>query len=126
MIGSGVIWPDLDSSRIRALTPSVGFVPQKVDNERADIFQITINPRQTITYVAELVTDRATKEPVSEKQIGAVVAECAAQGAIIGATNRSVPGLNNVLCFAPALIAKPDDIDQITDIVDRALTKVFV
>ena len=57
--------------------------------------------------------------------VGAVVAECAAQGAIIGATNRSVPGLNNVLCFAPALIATPDDIDQITDTVDRALTKVF-
>ena len=74
---------------------------------------------------AELVADRATKEPVSEKEVGAVVAECAAQGAIIGATNRSVPGLNNVLCFAPALIARPDDIDQITDTVDRALTKVF-
>ncbi len=74
---------------------------------------------------AELVADRATKEPVSEKEVGAVVAECAAQGTIIGATNRSVPGLNNVLCLAPALIATPDDIDQITDTIDRALTKVF-
>ena len=74
---------------------------------------------------AELVVDRATKEPVSEAQVGAVVAECAARGAIIGATNRSMPGLNNVLCFAPALIATADDIDEITDIVDRALTKVF-
>jgi len=74
---------------------------------------------------AELVADRDTKEPVSESEVGAVVAECAAQGAIIGATNRSVPGLNNVLCLAPALIATPDDIDQITDTIDRALTKVF-
>ncbi|HCQ67217.1 MAG TPA: aspartate aminotransferase family protein [Rhodobacteraceae bacterium] len=74
---------------------------------------------------AELVADRATKEPVSEKEVGAVVAECAAQGAIIGSMNRSVPGVNNVLCLAPALIATPDDIDQITDTMDRALTKVF-
>ena len=74
---------------------------------------------------AELVADRKTKEPVSEKQIAQVSAECGAQGVIIGASNRSVPGLNNVLCFSPALIATADDIDQITDTVDRALTKVF-
>ena len=59
-IGSGVIWPDLDSRRLRAVTPSVGFVPQKVENQRADIFQITIEPGQTVTYVTELATDRIT------------------------------------------------------------------
>ncbi len=74
---------------------------------------------------AELVADRGTKEPVSEKEVGAVVAECGAQGVIIGATNRSLPGLNNTLCFSPALIATADDIDKITDAVDNALTKVF-
>ena len=73
----------------------------------------------------ELVSDRTTKEPVSEKHIGAVVGACAADGVIIGATNRSNPGLNNVLCFAPPLIATADDIDQIVDAVDRSLTKVF-
>jgi taurine-pyruvate aminotransferase len=73
----------------------------------------------------ELVRDRTSKEPVSEKEVGQVVAECGAQGVIIGATNRSVPGLNNVLCFSPALISTADDIDQITDAVDNALTKVF-
>ncbi len=73
----------------------------------------------------ELVHDRATKEPVSEKEIAAVVGECGAQGVIIGATNRSVPGLNNVLCFSPALISTPDDIDEITEVVGKALTKVF-
>ncbi|MDF1715084.1 MAG: aminotransferase class III-fold pyridoxal phosphate-dependent enzyme [Antarcticimicrobium sp.] len=74
---------------------------------------------------AELVADRNTKEPVSEKQMAQVSAECGAQGVIIGMSNRSVPGLNNVLCFSPALIATEDDIDQITDTVDAALTKVF-
>lgn len=74
---------------------------------------------------AELVADRHTKEPVSEKQVGAVVADCAAQGVLIGASNRSVPGLNNVLCFSPALIATADDIDNITGAVDAALARVF-
>jgi len=74
---------------------------------------------------AELVVDRATKEPVTEAQIAQVTGDCGAQGVIIGASNRSVPGLNNVLCFSPALIATADDIDQITDAVDGALGRVF-
>lgn len=74
---------------------------------------------------AELVSDRTTKEPVDEKMVQAVVADCMAQGVIIGATNRSLPGLNNTLCLSPALIATPDDIDQITASIDRALTAVF-
>lgn len=74
---------------------------------------------------AELVADRVTKEPANEKQVAAVVAECAAQGVLIGMTNRSLPGLNNTLCLSPALIATADDIDQITGAIDKALTKVF-
>ncbi|MDV4146554.1 aspartate aminotransferase family protein [Shimia sp. FJ5] len=73
----------------------------------------------------ELVKDRETKEPVSEAEVAAVVAECGALGVIIGALNRSVPERNNVLCFSPALIATPADIDAITDAVDKALAKVF-
>ncbi|WEF24447.1 hypotaurine--pyruvate aminotransferase Tpa [Paracoccus sp. S3-43] len=73
---------------------------------------------------AELVADRATKEPLDEKRVQAVVAECLAQGVIIGATNRSLPGLNNTLCLSPALIATRDDIDRITDAIDAALAKV--
>ena len=74
---------------------------------------------------AELVADRATKEPAAEKLVQQVVAECGAQGVIIGATNRSIPGLNNVLCLSPALIATEADIDQITGAIDVALTRVF-
>lgn len=74
---------------------------------------------------AELVADRATKEPAAEKLVQAVVADCMAQGVVIGATNRSIPGMNNTLCFSPALIATADDIDQITDAVDQALGRVF-
>ena len=74
---------------------------------------------------AELVADRKTKEPVPEKMAQAVVADCMAQGVIIGVTNRSVPGYNNTLCLSPALIATADDIDQITGAIDSALTRVF-
>ena len=74
---------------------------------------------------AELVSDRDTKEPVDEILAQAVVANCMAQGVIIGVTNRSVPGFNNTLCLSPALIATPDDIDEITSAIDVALSKVF-
>jgi len=74
---------------------------------------------------AELVADRKTKEPIDEKRVQAVVADCLKQGVIIGATNRSLDGLNNTLCLSPALIATANDIDRITDVIDRALTNVF-
>jgi taurine-pyruvate aminotransferase len=74
---------------------------------------------------AELVADRGTREPAPEGLVQAVVGDCMGQGVIIGATNRSVPGKNNTLCFSPALIAKKDDIDQIVDAVDGALSRVF-
>ena len=74
---------------------------------------------------AELVADRSTKEAADEKLVQAVVADCMAQGVVIGATNRSLPGLNNTLCYSPALIATKDDIDEIVAATDKALTKVF-
>jgi taurine-pyruvate aminotransferase len=74
---------------------------------------------------AELVADRATKEPAEEAKVQQVVADCMAQGVIIGATNRSLPGLNNTLCLSPALIATTSDIDAITDAIDGALGRVF-
>ena len=76
-------------------------------------------------FGAELVADRKTKEPADEKQVQAVVAACNADGVLIGATNRSLPGFNNTLCLSPALIARPADIDAITEAIDKALTKVF-
>ena len=62
---------------------------------------------------------------MDEKLAQQVVADCGAQGVLIGVTNRSVPGKNNTLCFSPALIVTAEDIDAITDAVDKALTKVF-
>jgi taurine-pyruvate aminotransferase len=74
---------------------------------------------------AELVADRDSKEPLDEKKVQAIVADCMAQGIIIGATNRSLPGFNNTLLFAPSLIATKDDLNQITEAVDQAITRVL-
>ncbi len=73
---------------------------------------------------AELVSDQDARTPLDEKLVGAIVADCMGQGVIIGATNRSIPGYNNTLCFSPALIATPDHIDEITDAVDQAITRI--
>ena len=74
---------------------------------------------------AELVSDRQTRAAMDEKKVQAVVADCMQQGVIIGATNRSLPGLNNTLCFSPALIATKDDVNHIISAVDAALGRIF-
>jgi len=61
IIGSGAVWPDLDAQRIEAVTPSMGFVPERIKSDRADIFRITIEPGQTVTYVVELSSDRLAR-----------------------------------------------------------------
>lgn len=54
--GSGVIWPDLGSTRISAITASQGFPPEAEDSADADVFRLTLDPGTTVTYVAELRT----------------------------------------------------------------------
>ncbi len=56
-VGSGILFPDLDAARISAITPSQGFVPERVLSDRADIFQLTIEPGQTVTFVAEMASE---------------------------------------------------------------------
>ncbi|MGI9521191.1 MAG: aspartate aminotransferase family protein [Hyphomicrobiaceae bacterium] len=74
---------------------------------------------------AELVADRQTKEPVPESVVQAIVADCMSRSAvIIGATNRSLNGLNNTLCLSPALICSKSDVDEIIAAIDTAITKV--
>ena len=74
---------------------------------------------------AELVADRETKEPLPEAMVQAVVADCMKTSAvIIGATNRSLAGLNNTLCFSPGFIATKSDIDELVTAVDGALERV--
>ncbi len=55
-VGSGVVWPDLGSSRITTITASQGLAPERDDNPQADVFRLTLDPGTTVTYVAELRT----------------------------------------------------------------------
>jgi len=56
LIGSGVIWPDLGASRIANLTASQGSSPDRIPSTEADIFQLTLEPGASVTFVAELAT----------------------------------------------------------------------
>ncbi|HEV7873926.1 MAG TPA: diguanylate cyclase, partial [Enterovirga sp.] len=54
LVGSGVIWPDLGATRIAAITASEGIRPEREPSPDADLFQITLDPGTTVTFVAEL------------------------------------------------------------------------
>jgi diguanylate cyclase (GGDEF)-like protein/PAS domain S-box-containing protein len=56
LIGSGVIWPDLGSSRIAAITASQGISPEREPSPDSDVFVITLDPGATVTFVGELRT----------------------------------------------------------------------
>jgi diguanylate cyclase (GGDEF)-like protein/PAS domain S-box-containing protein len=56
LVGSGVIWPDLGSTRLSAITASQGFAPEREESDDADVFRLTLDPGTTVTYVGELRT----------------------------------------------------------------------
>jgi len=51
---SRVFWPELDAGRIAAITPSLGFRPERLKSDRADMFRLSLEPGQTITLAAEM------------------------------------------------------------------------
>ncbi|MFC5036429.1 EAL domain-containing protein [Tianweitania sediminis] len=71
LVGSGLVWPDLGSTRIAAITPSEGFTLDRQDSEDADVFLVTLNPGTVVTFVAELAASRVPQmylwEPESYK-----------------------------------------------------------
>ena len=72
----------------------------------------------------ELVSDRDTKAALPEAIVQSIVADCMSTSAvIIGATNRSLTGLNNTLCLSPAYICTRNDVDEIVTAIDSAITR---
>jgi diguanylate cyclase (GGDEF)-like protein/PAS domain S-box-containing protein len=57
MVGSGVLWPDLGLSRVVAITPSSGERPERQPSPTADVFRLTLDPGNVVTYIVELRTD---------------------------------------------------------------------
>jgi len=58
LVNAGLVWPDLDSRRTVAITPSEGFSLEAQEDREADVFLITLNPGAVITLIAELDTDK--------------------------------------------------------------------
>ena len=54
LVNSRVFWPELDAGRIAAVTPSLGFRPEPLKSDRADMFRLNLEPGQTITFAAEM------------------------------------------------------------------------
>ena len=52
--GSGIFQPDLGDERLSALTPSAGIRPVRLVDSEADVFEVTLDPGATVTFVAEL------------------------------------------------------------------------
>ena len=61
MVNSRVIWPDLDTNRILAITPSEGFALDRQNDTEADVFFLTLDPGAVITLIAEQKTDKLPK-----------------------------------------------------------------
>ena len=56
--GSGVIWPDLGTQRIIAISVSQGDRPERQEVQDSDSFLITLDPGAIVTFVAELRSSR--------------------------------------------------------------------
>ena len=69
----------------------------------------------------ELVEDKASKTPVSEDVMVAVVKKAAEEGVLVGKTTRSVPGLNNTVNMAPPLIVTKADVDELVEAVKAGI-----
>lgn len=69
----------------------------------------------------EFVKDKKTKEPITEAQMGKLMGDVAARGVLVGRTNSSLPGMNTIMNFAPALVATKDQMDQIVAAVKAAI-----
>lgn len=54
MPGSGVIAPDLGANRISVITVSHGLRPSRFSDGEGDVFDITLDPGATVTFIAEL------------------------------------------------------------------------
>ena len=73
----------------------------------------------------EFVTNRTTKEAITEAQMAQLMGNVMAEKVIVGRTNTSFDGLNNVMNFAPCLIITKEQIDTIVAAVAAALEKTF-
>jgi taurine-pyruvate aminotransferase len=73
----------------------------------------------------ELVQDKTSKTPLAEETVIAVCGDMASKGVLVGRINRSFPGMNNVINFAPAYIVTRADIDIILKTLRESIKAVL-
>jgi taurine-pyruvate aminotransferase len=73
----------------------------------------------------EFVTNRETKEPITEAQMAALMGAVMGQGVIVGRTNSSFHSLNNIMNFAPCLTVSKEQIDTVVSAVAAAIQKTL-
>jgi len=73
----------------------------------------------------EYVNNRKTKEPITEAQMATLMGNVTREGVIVGRTNSSFHGLNNIMNFAPSLIITREQVDTIVAAVAKAIEKTF-
>ena len=56
LANSRVASPELDAARIATITPSLGFRPERMKSDRADMFRFSLEPGQTVTFAAEMAS----------------------------------------------------------------------
>lgn len=74
----------------------------------------------------EFVQNKVTKDPVTEAQMATLMGNVLAQGVIVGRTNSSFHGLNNIMNFAPCLIITKEQVDVVVAAVAAAIEKTFM
>ncbi|MDQ0201384.1 aspartate aminotransferase family protein [Neobacillus ginsengisoli] len=73
----------------------------------------------------ELVKDKKTKEPLDNKLVTQVIANCKQKGLIIGRNGTTVAGFNNVLILSPPLNIEQEDLDFIVQTLTDSLNKIL-
>jgi len=73
----------------------------------------------------EFVEDTTSKTPLPEEKVIALCGEMAARGVLVGRTNRSFSGYNNIMNFAPAYVVAKEDIDIMLKTLREALQTVL-
>ncbi len=69
----------------------------------------------------ELVEDKLTLEPAKPDRVAKIIADCKANGLIIGKNGDTVDGFNNILTLSPPLCCTDEDLEFISAV----LKKVF-
>ncbi|MED0677848.1 aspartate aminotransferase family protein [Aneurinibacillus thermoaerophilus] len=71
----------------------------------------------------ELVEDKKKKEPAAPAKVGQIIADCKANGLIVGRNGDTVAGFNNVIVLSPPLSVTDEDVAFIVSTLKRVLKK---